>query len=192
MSTGLALRILLAAGALTVVAGCGEDALPPTPTPAPVTTPTPVACPAQSPGATSDNFNANVTLTTAADGLQSGDITPGTGAAAASGESLTVQYTGWLSDGTVFDSSRSAGRQPFTFTIGAGNVIKGWDEGLIGLRVGGKRRLVIPPSLGYGAQATGCIPANATLTFDVELVSIAPASASPSAAGTPAASPSPS
>ena len=190
MSRALPVRLLLAAGVAALVAGCGEDALPPTPTPAPTATARTTACPSQSPGTTADNFSEPVTVTTATDGLQTGDVTPGTGAAAADGESLTVQYTGWLSDGTVFDSSRSAGRQPFTFTLGQGSVIKGWDEGLVGMKVGGKRRLVIPPSLGYGAQATGCIPANATLVFDVELLSAGAASASPSAV--PYTSPSPS
>ena len=191
MPTALPLRLALAAGAITLVAACGGDELPPTPTVAPAVTPTPVACAVQSPGSTSDTFGETVTLTTGADGLQTGDVTVGTGAAVVSGESLNVQYTGWLPDGTVFDSSRSARRQPFTFTVGAGSVIKGWDEGLIGMKVGGKRRLVIPPSLGYGAQATGCIPANSTLQFDVEVLSAGAPSASPSAAAgpTPTASP---
>ena len=121
-----------------------------------------------------DAFQNSVTLTTAADGLQSGDIVPGTGAAAAAGQKLTVNYTGWLSTGTVFDSSCKTGGSPFPFTLGQGMVIKGWDEGLVGLKIGGMRRLVIPPALGYGSQgAGGAIPPNATLTFDVELISAA-------------------
>ncbi|MHB8719460.1 MAG: FKBP-type peptidyl-prolyl cis-trans isomerase [Candidatus Dormibacteria bacterium] len=184
----LSLRVLLAVAAVTVVAACGEDALPPPPTAAPATSLPAVACPAQSPGTTSDNFHEYVSLTAAAGGLQTGDITVGTGAVVANGDSLTVQYTGWLPNGTVFDSSRSAGRQPFTFVIGTGHVIAGWDQGLIGMRVGGKRRLVIPPSLGYGARATGCIPANSTLLFDVEVLSATP----PSPAAAAPASPSPS
>jgi FKBP-type peptidyl-prolyl cis-trans isomerase len=121
-----------------------------------------------------DTFQNAVSLSTAADGLQSGDIVAGTGAAAASGQKLTVNYTGWLSTGTVFDSSCKSGGAPFAFSLGQGMVIKGWDEGLVGLKIGGMRRLVIPPALGYGSQgAGGAIPPNATLTFDVELISAA-------------------
>ena len=189
MQSRTLIRVLLAAGAATLVAACGEDALPPTPVVTPVPTATAVACPSQSPGTTSDSFGETVALTTASDGLQTGDITVGTGAAVANGDNLTVQYTGWLQDGTVFDSSRSAGRQPFTFAIGQGNVIKGWDEGLLTMKVGGKRRLVIPPSLGYMGTAQGCIPANSTLEFDVELLSVSAPSASPSVAATPTPSP---
>jgi FKBP-type peptidyl-prolyl cis-trans isomerase FkpA len=105
------------------------------------------------------------------------DLTIGAGAAAASGDSITVNYTGWLFDsskpdnkGIQFDTS--AVRGPFTFTLGTGKVIKGWDQGLISTRVGGVRRLVIPPSLGYGSLRQGPIPPNSTLVFDVELVSI--------------------
>ena len=103
--------------------------------------------------------------------LEIADITVGTGATAVAGDFLTVHYTGSLTNGTVFDSS--VGRTPFTFRLGAGSVIAGWDQGLVGMRVGGKRRLSIPPSLGYGGQAVGSIPANSTLRFDVELLSIA-------------------
>lgn len=103
--------------------------------------------------------------------LEIADITVGTGATAVAGDLLTVHYTGSLTSGTVFDSS--VGRTPFTFRLGAGAVIAGWDQGLVGMRVGGKRRLTIPPSLGYGGQAVGSIPANSTLRFDVELLSIA-------------------
>lgn len=107
------------------------------------------------------------------------DQTVGTGAAAKAGDTLTVNYTGKLDNGTVFDTS--VNRQPFSFVLGAGQVIPGWDQGLMGMQKGGKRTLIIPASLAYGAQGivdpqTGqtIIPGNATLTFDVELLSIAP------------------
>lgn len=99
------------------------------------------------------------------------DVVVGTGAVAASGDTLTVNYTGTLASGSVFDSS--VGKSPFTFRLGAGQVIAGWDQGLIGMRVGGKRRLTIPPSLAYGSQGQGPIPGNATIKFDVDLLSIA-------------------
>ena len=107
--------------------------------------------------------------------LQITDQTVGTGAVAQAGDSITVNYVGSLTNGTVFDASANHG-QPFTFTLGAGQVIPGWDQGLVGMKVGGKRTLVIPPALGYGAQgAGGVIPPNATLVFQVELVSVSPA-----------------
>ena len=103
--------------------------------------------------------------------LQVTDETVGTGAEAVAGKSITVNYTGTLTNGTTFDSSYSR-NQPFTFTLGEGQVIKGWDEGVVGMKVGGKRKLVIPPSLGYGDQAQGSIPPNSTLIFEIELVSV--------------------
>jgi len=100
------------------------------------------------------------------------DLTPGTGAEAKKGDAVTVHYTGWLTDGTKFDSSVDSG-QPFTFVIGQGDVITGWDEGVAGMKVGGKRKLVIPPQMGYGAQgAGGVIPPNATLVFEIELLEV--------------------
>jgi FKBP-type peptidyl-prolyl cis-trans isomerase FkpA len=106
-------------------------------------------------------------------GVQYWDITVGTGAAASAGKSVTVHYTGWLAkDGKKFDSSVDKG-QPFMFKLGAGQVIKGWDEGVSGMKIGGKRQLRIPPELGYGARgAGGVIPPNATLIFDVELLAV--------------------
>jgi len=99
------------------------------------------------------------------------DTQPGTGAAAKDGDQITVNYTGKLQDGTVFDTS--VGKTPFEFTLGGGQVIPGWDQGLLGMKVGGKRTLTIPPSLAYGEQGAGStIPPNATLIFDVELISI--------------------
>lgn len=111
-------------------------------------------------------------LTTTTSGLQYKDVTTGTGAEARAGNAVSVHYTGWLTDGTKFDSSVDRG-QPFTFNLGSGGVIAGWDEGVAGMKVGGKRILVIPPDLGYGARgAGGVIPPNATLIFQVELLSV--------------------
>jgi hypothetical protein len=101
----------------------------------------------------------------------SGDTVVGTGAEAVAGKKVTVNYVGMLENGTVFDASANHG-QPFTFTLGVGQVIKGWDEGVAGMKVGGKRHLVIPPEKGYGAQGIGSIPPNSTLIFDVELVGV--------------------
>lgn len=110
---------------------------------------------------------------TTASGLKYFDLKAGTGASPHSGQSVTVHYTGWLTNGSKFDSSVDRG-QPFTFTIGQGQVIPGWDEGVMSMKVGGKRQLVIPPSLGYGERGTpgGPIPPNATLIFDVELLGV--------------------
>ena len=103
-------------------------------------------------------------------GLQYIDEVLGSGATAVSGQTVSVHYTGWLTDGTKFDSSKDRGR-PFEFKLGAGQVIRGWDEGVAGMKIGGKRRLTIPPDLGYGPRgAAGVIPPNATLVFEVELL----------------------
>jgi peptidylprolyl isomerase len=114
--------------------------------------------------------NMNNTVTTA-DGLQMQDEIVGTGQEVKSGDTVTVNYLGTLTNGTKFDSSYDR-NQPFTTQIGVGQVIKGWDEGIVGMKVGGKRKLIIPPSLGYGAQTAGSIPPNSTLVFEVELVSV--------------------
>jgi FKBP-type peptidyl-prolyl cis-trans isomerase len=100
------------------------------------------------------------------------DLVVGAGPTAATGDTVTVNYIGTLANGTKFDSSYDR-NQPFSFRIGAGQVIAGWDQGVPGMRVGGKRRLTIPPSLGYGSQAVGSIPPNSTLIFEIELLSIA-------------------
>ena len=114
--------------------------------------------------------------TTTASGLQIEDVVVGSGAAAASGQHVTVHYTGWLYEngqaGAKFDSSKDR-NDPFDFPLGAGHVIRGWDEGVAGMKVGGKRNLIIPPALGYGARgAGGVIPPNATLLFEVELLEV--------------------
>jgi FKBP-type peptidyl-prolyl cis-trans isomerase FkpA len=116
------------------------------------------------------------TNTTTPSGLQYTDTQVGTGATAAAGQEVSVHYTGWLfnngEQGAKFDSSKDR-MQPFEFDLGAGMVIKGWDEGVAGMQVGGKRTLIIPPELGYGARgAGGVIPPNATLKFDVELLGV--------------------
>ncbi len=101
------------------------------------------------------------------------DETVGTGATAATGDTVSVQYTGKLQDGTVFDTS--VGKAPISFVLGVGQVIPGWDQGLVGMKEGGSRVLIIPPSLGYGSADYGPIPGNSTLLFEVELVKVTPA-----------------
>ena len=110
--------------------------------------------------------------TTLSDGLIIQDEIVGTGQTAQTGDTVTVNYIGTFQNGTVFDSSYSR-NQPFNFTLGAGQVIQGWDEGVVGMKVGGKRELIIPPSLAYGVNGYGPIPANSTLIFQVELLGIA-------------------
>ena len=117
-----------------------------------------------------------MTMTTSASGLQYEDTLPGTGAVATAGQQVSVHYTGWLYNdgvkGAKFDSSKDR-NEPFEFGLGQGMVIKGWDEGVQGMAVGGQRTLVIPPALGYGARgAGGVIPPNATLLFAVELLGV--------------------
>jgi FKBP-type peptidyl-prolyl cis-trans isomerase len=141
---------------LTVVSGCGSSEKSGTP-----------------PAANTSN-PAKVTgqPTTTGSGLQYWDIVVGSGAPAVAGSTVKVHYSGFLTTGQKFDSSRDRG-EPFSFPLGAGQVIKGWDEGVAGMKVGGQRQLRIPPQLGYGsAGAGGAIPPNATLIFDVELLEV--------------------
>jgi FKBP-type peptidyl-prolyl cis-trans isomerase FkpA len=113
-----------------------------------------------------------MTQTTTASGLVIEELEVGTGAEATAGQQVQVHYTGWLTDGKKFDSSKDR-NDPFVFPLGARHVISGWDEGVQGMKVGGKRKLTIPASLGYGARgAGGVIPPNATLVFEVELLAV--------------------
>ncbi len=126
------------------------------------------ACAQQTPAGSSSGGNEVTTPS----GLKYTDAVVGSGAQPQAGQTAVVHYTGWLLDGKKFDSSKDRG-QPFSFPVGRGRVIKGWDEGVATMRVGGTRRLTIPPELGYGAQgAGGAIPPNATLTFEVELLDV--------------------
>ena len=145
-------RVLLAAALLVCAAACNSD----------------TASTSTAGSTLAPSVNTAVTQLTVV------DLALGTGAVANSGNRITVGYSGFLFDangveskGRQFDSSSA-----FTFTLGTGQVIKGWDQGVIGMRVGGLRRLIIPPSLGYGNQAVGTIPANSTLVFDVRLISV--------------------
>lgn len=133
--------------------------------------------PQAAPTQTTTTQNASTTTTTMptenTDKLQVTDEVIGTGAIAESGDSVTVNYVGSLTNGTVFDASANHGSTGFTFNLGAGQVIKGWDIGVAGMKVGGKRKLVIPANLAYGDRAIGdVIPANATLVFEVELLKV--------------------
>jgi peptidylprolyl isomerase len=182
--------ILLAVAFSLLVAGCGyadpgasaSGGGPVAGTTIPTATPSPTPTPSPSPGG--DDFNAGkgIKPVTLPDGLQYIDLVAGTGKQPAKGDTISVQYTGWLSNGKQFDSSRTTGT-PATFQIGVGGVIPGWDEAVITMKVGGKRKLILPPALGYGtAGSPPTIPANSTLVFVVELLSTAPTpSPSPSA-----------
>ena len=152
------LSVFLIAGAMTVTACGGDD-------------------PATSLGLGPElNTSAPQTVadsdfTTSPTGLKVHDFVVGTGDQATSGRVATVHYTGWLTNGSKFDSSVDR-NDPLAFTVGAGGVIRGWDEGVSGMRVGGKRQLVIPPDLAYGASGRGSIPPNATLVFEIELLAV--------------------
>ncbi|HYK85638.1 MAG TPA: FKBP-type peptidyl-prolyl cis-trans isomerase [Ktedonobacteraceae bacterium] len=133
-------------------------------------TPTPSAGPATPPPLT----GTSITPTTLTGGLEYVDIKVGTGTAAQTGSTVSVEYTGWLaSNGKKFDSSYDHGGQPFTLTLGQHQVIPGWEEGLVGMKPGGTRRMLIPPALAYGSAGSGStIPPNATLIFDVTVISV--------------------
>lgn len=138
------LQLVLAGAAISGLADCSKkpSSRPLSPLPAPVTLPS---------------------------GLTYQLLAEGDGAAAAPGNKVKVHYTGWLVNGTKFDSSLDRD-QPFTFRLGAGQVVKGWDEGIAGMKLGEKRKLTVPPDLGYGSQSVGPIPENATLVFEIELL----------------------
>lgn len=156
------------------VAACGGDHKTDTAKPADTTTTAMTPPPAPGSGTTfAPSLGVDLaSMTKTPSGLAYKDTKVGTGPVAKAGQTATVQYTGWLPDGTKFDSSRDR-NEPFNFPLGGGRVIKGWDEGVAGMKVGGRRLLVIPPDLGYGAQgASGAIPPNATLVFDVELLGV--------------------
>ncbi len=168
-------NVRLPGGASTVPAGAPVTSTPATPTnpvtPPVVTPPDPVPAVPEKPAETPTKPESKK-MTTTPSGLQYEDITEGSGDSPVKGKVVTVHYTGTLEDGTKFDSSRDR-NQPFKFTIGVGQVIRGWDEGVATMKVGGRRKLVIPASLGYGASgAGGVIPPNATLIFDVELLGV--------------------
>jgi len=120
---------------------------------------------------TTNNPDSSPINTSTTSGLVIQDIKTGTGNAVVNGNTLSVNYIGTLTDGTKFDSSYDR-NQPFSFVIGQGNVIQGWDQGMLGMKVGGKRKLTIPANLGYGNQPAGSIPPNSTLIFEVELLGI--------------------
>ena len=162
-------RLTYGLAALVIIAlvGCqqgksGES------TPSPSTSPTP-----QRPAQPATPQATAAREVTTPSGLKYQDLVVGNGAMAEGGSPVEVNYTGWLTDGTKFDSSLDPGRTPLPFTIGAGMVIRGWDEGVKGMRVGGKRKLTIPADLAYGERGyPPVIPANSTLVFEVEFVSV--------------------
>ncbi|MEO7716165.1 MAG: FKBP-type peptidyl-prolyl cis-trans isomerase [Capsulimonas sp.] len=176
------LPLLSAAAAIGLLAGCGsKDETTPRPEQpavtieAPPPTSTTVIAPQATPGKTPVGPPAIVrkpgAVITTKSGLKYQDVVVGTGPAAKAGDNILVHYTGTLTNGTKFDSSVDRG-EPFPFQLGVGQVIPGWDEGVAGMKVGGKRKLVIPGDLAYGPNGQGEIPPNATLNFDVQLIAI--------------------
>jgi hypothetical protein len=193
-------RTLLGVLALTALAAsaCGYPDPYTTNGPVANVSPGPLPSPTPSPGADDFNSGAGLPVVTFPDGLKYIDLKVGTGAVARNLMNVTVQYTGWLIDGTKFDSSRDPGRTAFTFQLGLQKVIAGWDEGVQSMKVGGRRKLIIPSDLAYGPNGqqdpnTGAqvIPPNATLVFVIELIKVAPGP-TPSPSPKPSPSPSPS
>jgi FKBP-type peptidyl-prolyl cis-trans isomerase len=175
-------RLVPLAAAVLLLGACGYP--DPTPAAGPVATEINAS---PSPGQCGDfNAGADKTPIKLPDGLQYIDLVPGSGAAAVKGSTLAVKYTGWLKDGRKFDSSCDR-NQPFSFTLGTGEVIPGWDEGLAGVKAGGTRKLIIPPSLAYGDQGSPpTIPGGATLVFVVTLQNVTPpATPTPSPSASP-------
>jgi len=168
------LRLLFALLLLAGVAGCQSDDTAKTEADATATTETTATAATETTesGETTEGYVVDENEVTTESGLKYVDNVVGDGASPNKGDMVSVHYTGFLTDGTKFDSSVDRG-QPFQFKIGMGQVIKGWDEGVMSMKIGGKRKLIIPPELGYGARgAGGVIGPNATLIFDVELLGI--------------------
>jgi FKBP-type peptidyl-prolyl cis-trans isomerase len=158
---------------VAAIAGCNESQTSDTATTTTTTTTTTTETPPTSTTTTTTTPGAPGSEITTASGLQYTEVAMGTGDMAAPGKKVGVHYTVWLADGTKVDSSLDRG-QPLEFVIGDPNIIKGWNEGLVGMKVGGKRKLTVPPSLGYGAGGNPPrVPPDATLKFDLELVSVA-------------------
>lgn len=168
------LLILSVGGGIYVISSNNQNRSQPTPPPISTITSTTgqISTPSATVIPTSTPISQEaVNVTTMENGLKIEDEVVGTGPEAVSGKKVTVNYTGTLVDGTKFDSSYDHG-VPFTFNLGAGQVIAGWDQGVAGMKVGGKRKLTIPPALGYGAQSAGSIPPNSTLIFEVKLLGV--------------------